>query len=225
MGWSHNCSAQAENINITGYQKKKHSTKSLPRRHFRRTDCAWWANQSSYAVDCMFTLWLFRGFLILSCKSFEASDSSPLWTRQVSSSDFNNSQNSSIWLIWKEKKKERMKKNLVCMWEIQRFEKFIVTLSAAANIKVKETCNNLGSASVCVCRCVCAQLVGIEVIMLLINVAPWLLSQQCSVFGFLLLRWNLVTSLRLLESCRINVRSCLIHSPHNMLWSMRYDSY
>lgn len=123
------------------------------------------------------------------------------------------------------KKKKERKKNLVCMWEIQRFEKFIVTLSAAANIKVKETCNNLGSACVCVCRCVCAQLVGIEVIMLLINVAPWLLSQQCSVFGFLLLRWNLVTSLRLLESCRINVRSCLIHSPHNMLWSMRYDSY
>lgn len=114
MGWSHNCSAQAENINITGYQKKKHSTKSLPRRHFRRTDCAWWANQSSYAVDCMFTLWLFRGFLILSCISFEASDSSPLWTRQVSSSDFNNSQNSSIWLIWKEKKKEWKKILFVC---------------------------------------------------------------------------------------------------------------
>lgn len=154
MGWSHNCSAQAENINITGYQKKKHSTKSLPRRHFRRTDWAWWANQSSYAVDCMFTLWLFRGFLILSCISFEASDSSPLWTRQVSSSDFNNSQNSSIWLIWKEKRKKERKKNLVYMWEIQGFEKFIVTLSAAANIKVKETCNNLGSACVCVSMCV-----------------------------------------------------------------------
>lgn len=223
MGWSHNCSAQAENINITGYQKKKHSTKSLPRRHFRRTDCAWWANQSSYAVDCMFTLWLFRGFLILSCISFEASDSSPLWTRQVSSSDFNNSQNSSIWLIWKEKKKEWKKilfvceksnalKNSLSLWvqqPISKWKKPAITLEVP----------------VCVCRCVCAQLVGIEVIMLLINVAPWLLSQQCSVFGFLLLRWNLVTSLRLLESCRINVRSCLIHSPHNMLWSMRYDSY
>lgn len=40
------------------------------------------------------------------------------------------------------------------MWEIQGFEKFIVTLSEAANIKVKETCNNLGSACVCVSICV-----------------------------------------------------------------------
>lgn len=39
------------------------------------------------------------------------------------------------------------------MWEIQGFEKFIVALSAAANIKVKETCNNLGSTCVCVDVC------------------------------------------------------------------------
>lgn len=224
MGWSHNCSAQAENINITGYQKKKHSTKSLPRRHFRRTDCAWWANQSSYTVDCMFTLWLFRGFLILSCISFEASDSCPLWTRQVSSSDFNNSQNSSSWLIWKEKRKERKKKILFICEKSKALKNSLSLWVKQPISKWKKPAITL-EAPVCVCRYVCAQLVGIEVTMLLITVAPWLLSQQCSVFGFLLLRWNLVTSLKLLESCRINVRSCLIHSPHNMLWSMRYDSY
>lgn len=224
MGWSHNCSAQAENINITGYQKKKHSTKSIPRRHFRRTDCAWWANQSSYAVDCMFTLWLFRGFLILSYISFEASDSCPLWTRQVSSSDFNNSQNSSSWLIWKEKRKERKKKILFICEKSKALKNSLSLWVKQPISKWKKPAITL-EEPVCVCRYVCAQLVGIEVTMLLINVAPWLLSQQCSVFGFLLLRWNLVTSLRLLESCRINVRSCLIHSPHNMLWSMRYDSY
>lgn len=160
MGWSHNCSAQAENIN-NRLSKEKTLHQSLPRRHFRRIDGVWWANQSSYAVDSMFTLWLFRGFLILSCISFEALDRSPLWTRQVSSSDFNNSQNNSTWLIWKEKKKKERKKilficekskalkNSLSLWvqqPISKWKKPAITLEAPVCVSmcVRTTGRNRG---------------------------------------------------------------------------------
>ncbi len=100
----------------------------------------------------------------------------------------------------------------------------LFALSAAANIEPKQTCNNLGWRCIRVCVR-WGESVGIKVIMLLINVALWLTSQQRSGSGFLLLRWTRQNSLRLLKSCSgINSLSWTTCALLNMHGSIRYDS-
>lgn len=103
-------------------------------------------------------------------------------------------QSNGAWFAWKEREKKG--KLLFLCGKSKALKNSLFAVSAADNIELKKTCNNLA----CCCVCVCThwvESVGIKVIMLLINVALWLFSQQHSLwdeFTYLSKTWLKATT-------------------------------